>query len=161
MPKKWFHRRDDAGSMLATVIVVGLGAGLSSFLVLAGSSSDYDWIVLGVFVTALVMLGGVTFYRYYRNEDPNLGFWNAVARNHREEGLAAQYRPRSLTSRHVSAHCFGRFARKRSTLACGRGERFFASHRRFARNPSTTPVRQLLETAVADRQQTCNRFQHV
>ena len=96
MPKKWFHRRDDAGSMLATVIVVGLGAGLTSFLVLAGTSSDYDWIVLVVFVIALVMLGAVTLYRYYRNEDPSLGFWNAVARNHREEGLAAQYHPRKV-----------------------------------------------------------------
>jgi len=93
MSKKWFHRRDDAGSMLATVIVIGLGAGLCSFLALAGTSSSFDWIVLAVLVAALLILGGVTTYRYFRNEDPSLGFWNAVARNHREEGLAAQYRP--------------------------------------------------------------------
>jgi hypothetical protein len=96
MARKWFHRRDDAGSMLATVIVVGLGAGLCSFLALAGTSSTFDWIVLAVMVAALFALGGVTSYRYYRNEDPNLGFWNAVARNHREERLAAQYRPRKV-----------------------------------------------------------------
>ncbi len=96
MPQKWFHRRDDAGSMLATVIVVGLGAGLCSLLGLAGTSSAYDWIVITVLVTALLMLGLLTAYRYFRNEDPNLGFWHAVARNHREEGLAAQYRPRKV-----------------------------------------------------------------
>lgn len=96
MPRKLFHRRDDAGSMLATVIVVGLGAGLCSFLALAAASSAFDWIVVAVLVAALLMLGVVTSYRYFRNEDPNLGFWNAVARNHREAGLAAQYRPRKV-----------------------------------------------------------------
>ena len=96
MTKKWFHRRDDAGSMLATVIVVGLGAGLCSFLALAATSSTFDWIVLAVMVASLFALGVVTSYRYYRNEDPNLEFWNAVARNHREEGLAAQYHPRKV-----------------------------------------------------------------
>jgi len=99
MPKKWFHRRDDAGSMLATVIVVGLGAGLCSFLGLAATSSGYDWIVIAVMATALLLLGLLTAYRYYRNQDPSLGFWNAVARNHREEGLAAQYRPRKIEER--------------------------------------------------------------
>ncbi|MEO2014567.1 MAG: hypothetical protein ABGZ53_09350 [Fuerstiella sp.] len=96
MAKKLFHRHDDAGSMLATVIVVGLGAGLCSFLGLAATSSAFDWIVMAVLATALLMLGLLTSYRYFRNEDPNLGFWNAVARNHREEGLAAQYRPRKV-----------------------------------------------------------------
>jgi hypothetical protein len=96
MSKKWFHRRDDAGSMLATVIVVGLGAGLCSFLALAFTSSAYDWIVVAVLATALLMLGLLTSYRYFRNEDPSLGFWNAVARNNREDGLAAQYRPRKV-----------------------------------------------------------------
>ncbi|MCP4783115.1 MAG: hypothetical protein GY903_25365 [Fuerstiella sp.] len=96
MPKNWFHRRDDAGSMLATVIVVGFGAGLSSFVGLALASSAYDWIVIAVVATALLMLGLLTSYRYFRNEEANLGFWNAVARNHREEGLASQYRPRKV-----------------------------------------------------------------
>ncbi|HIF01366.1 MAG TPA: hypothetical protein EYG03_02325 [Planctomycetes bacterium] len=96
MPKKWFHSRDDAGSMLATVIIVGLGTGLCSFLGLAFTSSAYDWIVIAVLATALLMLGLLTSYRYFRNEGPSLGFWNAVARNHREEGLAAQYRPRKV-----------------------------------------------------------------
>ena len=96
MPRNWKPRRDDAGSMLASVIIIVGGAGVCAFI--AGtSSSDASAAMLGFVVTAAVFL--ITFiiwFRYGRRSENGLRFWLSLSRNHREDGIAAQYRPRKV-----------------------------------------------------------------
>ena len=91
MEKKWQHRRDDGGSMFATVVTIVIGSGLCCFVCLVdgtGSGDTLLGLVLGVTVS---LLSGVVWLRYGRRSSSNLAFWNAAARNHNDDGLAAQY----------------------------------------------------------------------
>ena len=99
MAKKWQHRRNDFGSMLATAVVIGVGAGLCCFVCLADSSDFGVILSLAVVMVALFMLFGITWYRYSQSGGQSLVFWHAVARNNREDGLAAQYRPQIVNDR--------------------------------------------------------------
>lgn len=99
MGKKWGRRRDDAGSMLATVIVIVIGTGLCCFLCLMADPRNSDFLIGCVFVFAILLLCGIVWYRYGRRDGGSLAFWNAMARNHPDDGLAAQYRPEKIKDR--------------------------------------------------------------
>ena len=96
MARNWKPRRDDAGSMLASVIIIVGGAGVCAFI--AGtSSSDSSGVMLGIAVAvAVLLIAMIIWLRYGRRPEGGLGFWLSLGRNHREDGLAAQYRPRKV-----------------------------------------------------------------
>ncbi|MEZ6132170.1 MAG: hypothetical protein R3C59_26215 [Planctomycetaceae bacterium] len=99
MPKKWGRERDDAGSMLATVIVIVLGTLLCCFLCLLSPSDFSNWMLALLPATALLMIFLIARYRYGRGEVGSLAFWNAFARSPPDDGIAAQYRPRKIRHR--------------------------------------------------------------
>lgn len=96
MAKNWKHRRDDAGSMVATVIVIVVGAVICAFLGAADRTQFGDWMLGLVVLVAALMLTAIIRYRYARNSSSGLGFWYALGTDHREDGLASQYRPRKV-----------------------------------------------------------------
>ena len=81
--------------MLATVIVVGIGGGLAGFgCLLAGGS---DLLVATVFCSLAALMIGVTgLRRSVSRSTSGLGFWLNLMKNHPDDGLAAQYRPRRV-----------------------------------------------------------------
>ncbi len=97
MAGKWKSRRDDAGSMLAAVIVIVGGAGVCAFVGALDQSEAGAWMLGGVVVFAAMLLWWIVWYRYSRNvSQSGLAFWHMFGRSHREDGLAAQYRPRKV-----------------------------------------------------------------
>ncbi|MEZ6122604.1 MAG: hypothetical protein R3C49_05435 [Planctomycetaceae bacterium] len=102
MARKWGHRRDDGGSMLATVVIIVLGAGLCCFLSLIDGSALGDTMVMVVPVVAFVLILCLMWLRYAAPTDGRLAFWHSVAKNHPDDGLAAQYRPRKVRDRRSS-----------------------------------------------------------
>ena len=100
MGRKWGRRRDDGGSMLATVIVIVIGTGICCFMCVLADGSHSDVVIGALICGAVLLLVGIMWYRYSRGDSGgSLAFWNAAARNTREEGLAAQYRPRKVEDR--------------------------------------------------------------
>ena len=93
MAGRWKRSRDDAGSMLATVIVIAGGAGLCSFMCLMDTSAFGDWMLALVVGGSLLAIGLIVRYRYSRNSSGGLGFWHMLHRNSNDDGIAAQYRP--------------------------------------------------------------------
>ena len=97
MPGKWKNRRDDAGSMLAAVIVIVCGAGVCAFVGALDRSEAGAWMLGGVVLLAALFLWWIIWYRYKSNVGQSgLAFWHIFSRNHRDDGLAAQYRPRKV-----------------------------------------------------------------
>ena len=108
MGARWGRRRDDGGSMLAAVIVIVIGTGVCCFMVVMADSRHSDLLLGLLFGAAMVLLTGLLWLRYSRGSmSSSLGFWNAAARNHREEGLAAQYRPKKREDRRSTASAGG------------------------------------------------------
>jgi hypothetical protein len=100
MSKKWGRRRDDSGSMLASVIVIVIGTGICCFMCVMADSRYSDLAMGAVVVSAFLVLASMIWYRYSSGDGSGrLAFWNAAARNNREDGLAAQYRPRKVEDR--------------------------------------------------------------
>ena len=103
MGRKWKRERDDSGSMLATIIIIVLGTVLCCFLCLLDSSAFAHWMLLLLPTSALVVIVQIARYRYGRSghaggASSGLSFWNLLARNPPDDGLAAQYRPRVVQS---------------------------------------------------------------
>ena len=96
MAMKWQHRRDDAGSMLATVIIIVIGTGLCCFMCLTESSDFSDWMLIVLPALAVLTISLIVRYRYGRGTSGSLTFWHSVASNHPDDGLAGQYRPRKV-----------------------------------------------------------------
>lgn len=103
MGRKWKRERDDAGSMLATVIIIVLGTLLCCFLCLMDSSAFAHWMLLLLPAAALFAILQIVRYRYGRSgsaggANNRLSFWNMLVRSPPDDGLAAQYRPRVVQS---------------------------------------------------------------
>lgn len=98
MGKKSFRRRDDSGSMLATVIVIVLGAGLCSFLCVLADQNQNGLLLGGIIGGALLAIVGLLVFRYGRMQDSSLAFWLAASKNHRDDGLK-DYQPEKAKSR--------------------------------------------------------------
>lgn len=99
MGKAWKHQRDDAGSMLATVIVVVLGALVCGFLVAASTESGGDWLLWTIVGVAVFFITWVMWYRYSRRTASPLSFWFALSRNYRDDEFPADYVPRKVRTR--------------------------------------------------------------
>lgn len=103
MARKWGKRRDDGGSMLASIVIIVLGTGLCCFLCLM-DTSDLGTVLL--ITLPIVSLGLILFlmrYRYGRSHSSGLAFWFSAARNHYDDGIAAQYRPEKIKDRRANA----------------------------------------------------------
>ena len=99
MAGRWKRSRDDAGSMLATVIVIAGGAGLSCFICLLDASQFGSWMLGGILGGALLAIALVVRYRYGRASSSGLTFWYSAHSNPNDDGIAAQYRPRLVQTR--------------------------------------------------------------
>tara|TARA_B100001939_G_C16497558_1_gene428150 strand:- start:124 stop:540 length:417 start_codon:yes stop_codon:yes gene_type:complete len=98
-------QRDDAGSMLATVLVIIAGTMLLVFIC-AVANSDAGAILMGVTVgLAVLSLMALVWYRYFRDHGNNsLELSLSIARNKPDDGIAAhQYEPRLVKNRHDEA----------------------------------------------------------
>lgn len=101
MGRIWKHKRDDGGSMLATVIVIVGGAGLGCFLCMAANSSEL--LQGGIAIAALIAIVQIVRYRYARNTSSKLGLFFFIQKRPNDDGLAAQYRPRKIKDRRSQA----------------------------------------------------------
>lgn len=97
MGRSWKYRRDDGGSMLATIIVIVCGSGLGCFLAMAADSSE--WLQAGIAVAALIAIVQIVRYRYLRNTSTRLGLFFFIQKHPNDDGIAAQYRPRKIRDR--------------------------------------------------------------
>ena len=82
--------------MLATVIIIIGGAALCAFIAALENSRRSAWMLGAVISIAVLMIAWIIWYRYFRNTSTGLGFWLSMGRNHRDDGIAAQYRPRKV-----------------------------------------------------------------
>ncbi len=101
MAGKWKNRRDDAGSMLAAVIVIVCGAVICAFVGAIDRSELGAWMLGGVILLAALLLWWIIWLRYSRNSGGGLAFWHVFGRSHRDDGIAAQYRPRKVGEGHA------------------------------------------------------------
>lgn len=82
--------------MFAAMIVIVLGVVLCGFISAVSSTERSAWafgIATGV---GALMVVWMIWYRYSRNRASGLGFWHMFGRSHRDDGIAAQYRPRKV-----------------------------------------------------------------
>ena len=99
MRKRWTRKRDDGGSMLATVIVIFGGAALCGLITLMDAKQS-DWVFWGVIASAFLFVAFIIRLRYSNgNSRSNLGFWSSVKHNPADDGIAGQYRPRRVKTR--------------------------------------------------------------
>lgn len=103
MGRKWGKRRDDGGSMLASVVIIILGTGLCCFLCLLERSDFSDFMLIALPTGGLLTIGLIVVYRYGRGESGSLAFWHSAASNHNDDGIAAQYRPRKVSDSQANA----------------------------------------------------------
>ncbi|MCA9084038.1 MAG: hypothetical protein KDA81_08285 [Planctomycetaceae bacterium] len=98
MSKKLRNSRDDAGSMLASLIVIGVGTGLCGFLSLLGSADQATIVIPIIMLVSVILLFGLTWLRRDTSirSPSGLSFWLSLSRTHRDDGIAAQYRPRRV-----------------------------------------------------------------
>lgn len=97
-----FKPRNDTGSMLASSIVIVGGAAFCVMLAAVGSNEPSPWLIAGVIGTTVCMLLLMVRIRY-GERGSGLGFWHSVFRNHRQDGLASEYRPEKVDSRSASS----------------------------------------------------------
>lgn len=97
MGRKFRRNHNDGGSMLATMIVIILGAILCSWVVLVAGSALQDWVIGVITVGAVSLIIVLLMYRYGRANEGGLGFWKSAFSNHYDDGLAANYRPEKVT----------------------------------------------------------------
>lgn len=94
--------------MLAAVIVVVVGTGLCVFIAAASPEPASIWLVGAVVLAAVLMVSLIITYRYGRHSSTGLGFWHALSRNHRDDGLASQYRPRRVADKRSESNATNR-----------------------------------------------------
>ena len=82
--------------MLATMIVIILGAIMCSWVVLVAGSAFQDWMIVCIAIGAVVIIFALLMYRYGRASEGGLSFWKAAFQNHNDDGLAANYRPEKV-----------------------------------------------------------------
>lgn len=93
-------QRDDAGSMLATVLVIIAGTLLLVFIC-AVDQSEFAAILMGITVgLAILSILALVWYRYFRDLGKNsLDLSLSLGRNKPDDGIAAHYRPRLVKNR--------------------------------------------------------------
>lgn len=97
MARKWTRRRDDGGSMLASLVIIVLGTGLCCFLCLMDTSDFGTVMMLSLPIASLLLILFLMNYRYGRTKTGSgLTFWFSAASNHNDDGIAAQYRPEKI-----------------------------------------------------------------
>lgn len=96
MGRKFRRPHNDGGSMLATMIVIVLGALLCSWVVLVAGSALQDWVIAVIAVSAVSLITALLMYRYGRATEGGLVFWKSAFSNHYDDGLAANYRPKKV-----------------------------------------------------------------
>lgn len=84
--------------MLATVIVIVLGAVMCVFIAALDGSGIGDLMMMLATGGGVLIVVMIIWYRYGRRSGTNasLAFWNALSRNPADDGIAAQYRPRKV-----------------------------------------------------------------
>ena len=93
MPKRFHHKRNDSGSLLASVLILTLGSGCCLFLVSAMSPASFAGTAWGLGGALSVFLTLIVLQRFGKMPNTNLGFQFSSARNRRDDG-AADYEPR-------------------------------------------------------------------
>ena len=93
MPKKFFHSRNDAGSLLASVFILTLGFGCCLFLVAVVSPNSIANTAWGLGGVLCVFLTLIVLQRFGKVPNANLGFLSSTARTRRDDGVA-DYEPR-------------------------------------------------------------------
>ena len=73
--------------MLATVIVIVLGAGLCSFLCVLADVKRNDLVLGGILGAAAFSIAWIIWYRYGRMDNSSLTFWFLASKNRRDDGL--------------------------------------------------------------------------
>lgn len=96
MARKFRRNHNDGGSMLATMIVIVLGAILCSWVVLIAGSALKDWVIGLIAIGSVLLIGCLLLYRYGGTQEGGLVFWKSAFGNHYDDGLAANYRPRKV-----------------------------------------------------------------
>ena len=98
MGKKIHRRRDDSGSMLATVIVIVLGAALCSFLCVLADVEQNELLLGTILGGAAFSIAWIVWYRYGRTNESSLTFWFLASKNRRDDGLN-DYVPEKIPGR--------------------------------------------------------------
>jgi hypothetical protein len=102
MGRRLHRGRNDAGSLLAATFVVAVGTGSTVFVALAIAPRDSGWLVAGIALAMLAVLGCVFMLRFGKAPRLGLGFWSERFRSHRSDGAADDYTPR--IRRHRTQH---------------------------------------------------------
>lgn len=87
--------------MLATIIVIVGGSGLCCFLAMAANTSQM--LQIGVAVAALFTIIQIVRYRYGRDTSGKLSIWHALTRRPNDDGIAGQYHPERVVTKHNEA----------------------------------------------------------
>ena len=93
MPKRFHHKRNDSGSLLASVLILTLGSGCCLFLVSAMSPASFAGTAWGLGGALSVFLTLIVLQRFGKMPNTNLEIQFSSARNRRDDG-AADYEPR-------------------------------------------------------------------
>lgn len=96
MGRHWKYRRDDGGSMLATIIVIVGGCGLCWFIAVSANAFQLQ---LGISVAAVIAVVQLVRLRYGKSGHAGLSIFNAIQRNPYDDSAAAQYRPVKIKDR--------------------------------------------------------------
>ncbi|MCR9198089.1 MAG: hypothetical protein NXI04_05570 [Planctomycetaceae bacterium] len=96
MGRHWKYRRDDGGSMLATIIVIVGGCGLCWFIAVSANAFQLQ---LGISIVSVIAVVQLIRLRYGKSRGARLSIFNAIQRNPCDENAAAQYRPVKIKDR--------------------------------------------------------------
>ena len=91
-----YHRNDNGGSLLATLLITGLAGGCCLFIAVSGAGDRAD-LAIGITAGICGLIIVVTILsRVGWMPSGTLPFWLQVKRNHRDDALACQYEPRKV-----------------------------------------------------------------
>ena len=102
MTRRFKNSRNDAGSLLASTFLVGVGAGIAIFICLAFDPASNTASVAIISAVAVMFLGFIALQRMSGPRAMTMAFMNLLHRSHRDDGLASQYRPRKVKSRSIT-----------------------------------------------------------
>lgn len=100
MGRHWKYRRDDGGSMLATIIVIVGGCGLCWFIAVSANAFQLQ---AGISMIALIAVVQLIRLRYGKSNGTRLNIFNAIQRNPYDDSAAAQYRPVKIKDRRAES----------------------------------------------------------
>ena len=99
MTRRFRNSRNDAGSLLASTFIVGIAAGIALFICLAFEPASNTTSVAIISSVAVLFLAFIALQRMSGPRAMTMAFMNLLNHNHRDDGLASQYRPRKVKSR--------------------------------------------------------------